>query len=1381
MSLDNFHPAVADWFRTTLGTPTAVQQKAWPEIGLRRHTLLAAPTGSGKTLAAFLSAIDDLVREGLERELPNETRVLYISPLKALSHDVQKNLQQPIEGIRERLFLKYPPGDVEIRAWVRTGDTPQSERAKAARRPPHILVTTPESVYILLTSKSGRRMLSTVRTVIVDEIHALAGNKRGAHLALSLERLDALTPHRLARIGLSATQKPIEAMARFLVGDRDATCAIIDVTRDKDNTQGSDKKRNNNYRKRLDLALEIPRSPLATIMSNEIWEELYDRLAELIESHTTTLIFVNTRRLAERAARHLAERVGEPNINAHHGSLSRKHRLRVEQRLKNGQLKALVATSSLELGIDIGDVDLVCQLGSPHAISAFVQRVGRSGHAVGETPKGRLFPLSHDDLVECTAILGCIQRGELDRILIPEKPLDVLAQQVVAEAAAEDWATADMYAMLRRAWPYRTLQRKEFDDVVAMLAQGFSTRRGRRGAHLHHDAVNGRLRGRRGARLIAMTNGGAIPDQFEYEVILQPEDVRIGNLGEDFAFDSVAGDIFQLGNTAYRIQKVETGKVYVEDAHGEPPNLPFWFGEAPGRTDELSVAVSDLRERANELLERGPDDLGRWIDAEFGLQPAAGLQLAEYLAAAKAALGELPTQKRLVFERFFDAAGDMHFIIHAPFGSRINRAWGLALRKRFCRKFNFELQAAALEDSLVLSLGPTHSFALEEVSRYLASASVRQVLIQALLDAPMFEARWRWNATIALAVRRNRNGKRVPPQWQRSDAEDLVALVFPDQLACLENIAGPREVPDHPLVQQTIADCLHETMDIEGLEGLISKLEAGEITVRGCDLNGPSPLAQAVITARPYAFLDDAPAEERRTLAIQSRRLKSTAEAAELATIDPDAIRTVREQAWPQPRSADEMHDALFLLGFMTADEVTAVADEADSQPAQWLSALVAQRRATRIRTATGLTLWSCAERLRELSIVLPGAVCEPAIEAVARGEPPTCDAALVDLVRSRLEGLGPVTATAIADSLGLGQAQIDTAMLALETEGFAVRGTFSSRNEQWCDRRLLARMHRYTIKRLRKSVAPVSQAVYARFSMQWQGLQGEKPEGAAALQAVLDKLEGFAAPAASWESEVLPARLSAYRAEALDQLCSAGRYVWLRLGAAQGHANAKRTRPVRATPVTLIARGNIAHWSLFGAPPATDDIRLSRAARALLEALAQSGALFYSDLQRETGMTAEQTRKALAELSAWGLVTSDSFAGIRLLAMRRPRIADGDRRLSLEDAGRWSRVRAAPDDDEARHNATEHVARKLLERYGVVFRKQLEQERFLPPWRDLLRVFWRLEARGELRGGRFVSGLAGEQFALPEAVAVLRAARRTAAAPGAMDSTSAAIGSAHV
>src|SRR5215469_9374282 len=962
----DFHPAVANWFDRTFDAATPAQREAWPAIIAQRHVLIAAPTGSGKTLAAFLAVIDELVREGAAGSLADETRVVYVSPLKALSNDIQRNLESPLAGIRDELAARGLP-DVDIRTFVRTGDTPQHERTAMRKRPPHIVVTTPESLYILLGSESGRKMLATTRTVIVDEIHAMVGTKRGLHLALSLERLEALAGRKLTRVGLSATQKPIEEVARFLVGARQidadgrADCTIID----------------SGHIRARDLQLEIPLAPLEAVMSGDVWLQIYDRLAELVCEHRTTLIFVNTRRHSERIARHLSERIGENLVTAHHGSMAKELRFDAESRLKHGQLKALVATASLELGIDIGDVDLVCQLGSPRSIASFLQRVGRSGHAVGGTPKGRLFPLSRDDLVECAALMDSVRRGELDRLAIPDRPLDVLAQQIVAEVAARDWGEVALYDRLRRAWPFHKLARDDFDTVVRMLAEGFTTRRGRKGALVHRDGVHHILKARRGARTTALTSGGTIPDSADYRVLLEPENNVIGTVNEDFAVESMAGDIFQLGNRSYRILRVERGTVRVEDAHGQPPTIPFWLGEAPGRTDELSVSVSRLRTEIDDRLRADPSGKGAraWLTELIGISAPAAEQLIDYLAAGAAAFGCLPTQDTIVLERFFDEAGGMQLVIHAPFGSRINRAWGLALRKRFCRKFNFELQAAATEDNIVLSLTTAHSFELQDVARYLHSASVRPVLIQAMLDAPMFITRWRWVGGVSLALPRFRGGRKVPPQLARMAAEDLIGTVFPDQIACAENLVGEREVPDHPLVRQTIDDCLDEAMDLAGLERLLARIEAGAVGIVARDLTEPSPLALEVLSARPYAFLDDAPLEERRTQAVMSRRWLSPEDAADIGRLDPEAIARVREEAWPDATSADELHDALVWLGFLS---------EAEAQTPEWsgwLAELAGAKRVTRMRTPHA-TFWVTAERLPQFLAVWPMATLDPPIAA---------------------------------------------------------------------------------------------------------------------------------------------------------------------------------------------------------------------------------------------------------------------------------------------------------------------------------------------------------------------------------------------------------------
>src|SRR6187200_2591081 len=1065
MPLDFFHPAVRAWFDQSFAAPTPAQGDAWPAVKAGRDVLIAAPTGSGKTLAAFLCAIDGLVRQGLEGGLSDETQIVYVSPLKALSNDIHRNLDVPLSGIRKALRAQGLP-DVVIRSWVRTGDTPQAERQRAAKLPPQIVVTTPESLYILLGSDSGRAMLKTTRAVIVDEIHAVASSKRGSHLLVSLERLSDLCGGKLQRIGLSATQKPIEEVANFLVGaaaERELPL-IVD---------------SGHYRTR-DLQLEVPPSPLEAVMSAEVWDQVYDRLAELIEAHRTTLIFVNTRRMAERVTRKLSDRLGEVRVAAHHGSLAKEKRLDAERRLKSGALSAMVATSSLELGIDIGDVDLACQLGSPRSIAAFLQRVGRSGHSVGGQPKGRLFSLSNDDLVECAALIDSANRGELDRLIMPETPLDVLAQQIAAEVNAEECNEAALFALVRRAWPYRNLERETYASVLRMLADGFTTRRGRRGALIHRDEVNGVLRGRRGARLTAITSGGTIPDNSDFQVLLEPENVVVGTVNEDFAVESLQGDIFQLGNNAYQIIRVERGVVRVEDAHGQPPTIPFWLGEAPARTDELSQSVSRFRtEIEHRLDDGGAASALDWIVDDLRLDRAAAEQIVDYLGAAYRALGALPTLETLVFERFFDEAGGMQLVIHSPHGSRINRAWGLALRKRFCRKFNFELQAAATEDNIVLSLTTAHSFDLADVARYLSPKTVRELLVQALLDAPMFGTRWRWVAGVALALPRFRGGKKVPPQLMRMMAEDLVGTIFPDQVACAENLVGEREVPDHPLVAQTISDCLHEAMDIEGLERLLGNIESGTIRIVARDLTEPSPLSREVLTARPYAYLDDAPLEERRTQAVMSRRWLDPESADEIGRLDEAAIARVREDAWPDAANADELHDALVWLGFLTEAEA-----DARENWKEWLVALARSRRVALLSAPQG-AFWIPAERLRQFEAVYPDTVVEPAIGAPASAdqnwEP---EAALVELVRGRLEGQGPTTLSQLVSTFGLSPEHISAALTALEVEGFALAGSFTpgGGEREWCERRLLARIHRYTVNRLRAEIEPVSARDYIRF-----------------------------------------------------------------------------------------------------------------------------------------------------------------------------------------------------------------------------------------------------------------------------------------------------------
>ena len=1358
----DFHPLIHRWWESRFSRPdgagqhvlppTPAQEDGWRAIRNGEHTLIAAPTGSGKTLAAFLTAIDQLLREGLERgALPDEVRVIYVSPLKALSADIHKNLAEPRREIR-RIAEESGLPPVRVTAAVRSGDTPQKERAAMLRKPPHILVTTPESLYLLLTAERSREMLRTAQVVIVDEIHALLESRRGSHLALSLERLDHICQRRLQRVGLSATQKPIAEVARFLVGcGAGNACTIVDT----------------GHRRKLDLAIEVPGSQLEAVMSKEVWEEIYLRLVALVEAHRTTLIMVNTRRLAERMAHNLSGRLGAEHVAAHHGSLAKEARLNAEERLRNGQLKVLVATASLELGIDIGHVDLVCQISSPNRIATLLQRVGRSGHTVGGVPKGRVFPLTRDDLIECAAMVRAVADGELDCIKVQVNPVDVLAQQIVAEAGAEDWDEDALYALVRRAYPYRELARNEFDDVVHMLAHGFSTQRGRRAALIHHDPVNRQVRARAGSRMTAIMSGGAIPEVFDYRVMLEPEGIYIGTLNEDFAIESLPGDIFQLGNTSWRILRIGSGVVRVADAKGQPPSMPFWLGEAPARSDEVSAAVSRLRSDADPKLPppgapRTHGDLTAataWLMEDYALPRSAAEQIAEYLAEGKRCLGVVPTANSLVLERFFDESGGMQLVLHAPFGSRVNRAWGLALRKKFCQSFNFELQAAATEEGIILSLGPAHSFPLLEVFRYLNPKTVRETLIQAVLDSPIFETRWRWATTLALAVPRTRNGARMPAQLQRMIAEDLLAAVFPDAKACGENLQGAREVPHHPLVDQALRDALEEAMDLPQLITILERVYNGEVSCFGKDTPEPSVFCHELLNSAVYTFLDDAPLEERRTRAVYTRRGSEARSAEDLGALDPAAIERVRGEAWPSANTADELHDALLLAGFIRRDEIAQHSSEGQTG---WQALFDELRIAGRVFDAGGF--WIAIERFDEFNAVIAQAPVPVIPERLRREWTP--EDATRELVRSRMEVLGPVTARDLAAGMNKRDtAAIDAALVALETEGRLLRGHFTPASGaadmplEWCDRRLLARIHRYTLNRLRAEIEPATAADFMRFLLHWQHVaadqQASDVEG---LAAVVAQLDGYEVAADAWEKHVLPARVRDYDSSYIDTLCLSGRVAWGRLTPMEGSGKV----PLKSSPLALMRREH-AMWWRVAAP--FDTATLTSESRAVLEVMRTRGASFFHEIVAATGLLPTFVERALGELAGAGLATADSFSGLRAL------LTPPDKRKSLsgrmrhrasahgvDTAGRWALLAG-----EAAADRAEPVARALLARYGVVFRSLLARESRLPPWRELVMVYRRLEARGEIRGGRFVAGFGGEQFALADAVGRLRAVRKAA------------------
>ena len=1325
--LSIFHPIVREWFERKFSAPTEAQKLGWPAIAGGKHTLIAAPTGSGKTLAAFLLCIDRLLRAAMNGDLTDSAQVVYVSPLKALSNDVHKNLSVPLQEIFQlssERGMKIP----EIRIALRTGDTPAHERQARARRPPHIWITTPESFYILLTSESGRRGLAGVHTLILDEIHSIAGNKRGSHLALSAERLCSLVPTPVTRIGLSATMRPIEEVARFLTG-ADESCTVIDA----------------GHRRGMDLQVEMPGDELGPIATHELWDETVAHIADLIGQHGTTIVFVNTRRLVERVSHLMSQKIGEENLVAHHGSLSRSTRLKAEERLKKGDVRVCVATSSLELGIDIGSVDLVCQIGSPRSIGVLLQRVGRSGHQLGGLPKGRLFPLTRDELIECAGLIYAVKKGELDRLAIPPWPLDILSQQIVAMCAAEDWKVESLFQTICRAYPYHDLPRSYFDRVVKMLSEGFAERLGRKFAYLHYDRIYQTLRGRRGARLAAITSGGAIPDNADYDVIAEPDGVYVGSVNEDFAVESMAGDVFLLGNTSWRIRRIEKGKVRVEDARGQAPNVPFWLGEAPGRTPELSHLVSEVREGIDQRLSEREECLD-WLVKEVGLNTTAAEQVCAYIAEGKRVLGSVPSERHVVAERFFDEAGGMQLVLHAPFGSRINKAWGLALRKRFCRSFDFELQASATDDGINLSLGPQHSFPINDLFQFLQSRNIDEVLTQAALASPVFVTRWRWTLTRSLALLRFAGGRRVPAQIQRMRSDDLLAAIFPAQAQCQDNRMTPDvPVPDHPLIFETLRDCLHEALDLEGLRKILQRIESGKILFSGKDTPMPSVFSHQILNAMPYAFLDDAPLEERRARAVILRRALPE-RADDLGKLNPDAIRSASEDAWPAVRDPEELHDAL--LGFLLfpENELGRLPEEARI----WMDALFQAGRTFRLQEHE-YTYWAASESQDLIALLFHSR------PVTAQQDP------LISIIRGWVEVSGPVTSKELAGILGFPVVDVNSALIHLEGEGLVLRGYFSEKKEEeFCDRRILARIHRATIAQLRREIELVPVATFLRYLFEWQHIaSGAQLAGAHGVLEAIDQLQGFETAAAAWEDEILRARVANYDPAFLDSLCLGGEVAWGRWTRRETQSAVPSRRPglTRTAPLGLGIREDLA-WLLDESP--ADEAALSAPSRSVLEFLRRRGASFFHEMVAGARRLPAEVEDALWQLVAAGLVTADSFAALRALVSGETKRQEHSRRRRRTPRrtreGRWSLLETP---GSAPENKREFWAQQYLRRYGILCRELLARESSAPPWRELLYFLRRAEARGEIRGGRFIAGLNGEQFGLPEAVDALRALRR--------------------
>src|SRR6478735_8452285 len=1386
------HPLVQEWFINKFGTPTEPQEQGWPHILNGRTTLISAPTGSGKTLAAFLICIDRLVRKALSGGLTDRTEILYISPLKALGNDIQKNLEGPlgdITALAGEKGLLMP----EIRAAVRTGDTLTQDRVRMLKRPPHILVTTPESLYILLTAQKSRGILTDVNTIIVDEIHAVADDKRGAHLTLSLERLDALTVQRAVRIGLSATQKPIETVAHFLTGNHRPDPVVVNI----------------GHKRQMDLAIEVPGQELGPVASNELWDEIYDRICELVQQHRSTLVFVNTRRLAERVAFNLAERMGEDVVGAHHGSLARKLRLDAESKLKNGELKVLVATASLELGIDIGHVDLALHIGSPRSIGVALQRFGRAGHWRGAVPKGRFFPTTRDELLECAALVRSIHHGELDRLMVPDAPLDILAQQIVALCAAEEWGEDELFTLVKRAYPYRELERKDFDDLLTMLGDGIASQRGRFGAYLYRDRVNKRLKARRGARMIAIMNGGAIPETALYTVVAEPEGTVVGTLHEDFAVESLKGDIVLLGNMSWRIRRVEAaGRILVEDAHGAPPSIPFWLGEAPGRTEELSHQLGELRQMISDLTpntapgfvnQKSPEVLNavEWLKHECGLDDPGAEQAIEYIVAGRAVLGAVPTANTIIAERFFDEGGGMQLIVHAPFGTRVNKAWGLSLRKRFCVSFNFELQAAATDNGVNISLAEQHSFPLADVFHFLHENSVKEVLQQAALLSPLLETRWRWDANRALALLRYWNGKKIPLQVQRTRSADLLASVFPDVAQCQENADGPIVVPDHPLLREVMKDIFEEALDLEGLKDVLRKIRSGEIKCIAVDTPVPSVFSHEILNSNPYAYLDDAPLEERRARAVEMRRTLPESVLQEVGALDPAAIAEVRADAWPDVRDADELADTLHTL--MALPENFVPPD--GRLPAEaWLGffeSLRQSNRATRARIpgvvsaqpgaaavhdASGAqaplpashTFWVSAEKAKAFAAIYPAAEFEDQLPSID-DEIPSQEDALKAMVTGWLTHLGPTTAGALAALLHVPVAEIDKTLLRIETTGLILRGKFDKtlgEETQWSERRLLARIHRLTLGTLRKQIEPVTSVTFMWWLLRWQHVSpGSQARAEHGTLQVLRQLQGFEIPASAWERQVLARRIGNYEPQVLDQLCLTGAVGWGRLTPhpamlEDSSGSGRRVVPTSVAPITFFVRDEAEWMALPSVKSAHRDAEqevrgLGAGAREVLTFLRSRGASFFADIVRGTDKLKAEIETALWELVAAGLVTADGFDNLRALIDPKRRSGQGNARSARprHSAGRWAILHT--DSAVERDRSIEATCSVLLRRYGVVFRDLLARESNLPKWRELQWAFRRLEARGEIRGGRFVDGFLGEQFALPVAVESVRATRK--------------------
>ncbi len=1277
--LASFSPAVRDWFQGTFDGPTPAQERGWPAIASGSHTLIQAPTGSGKTLAAFLFALD--------RAKPGKgTQVLYVSPLKALNYDVERNLRGPLAGIGSKLSVA-----------VRTGDTPQSERARMQRNPPDILITTPESLYLILTSHA-KSMLTTVETVIVDEVHAVAGTKRGAHLALSLERLARLIDRPFQRIGLSATQRPLEEIGRFVSGGRDIE--LVDA--------GSAKE--------LDLEVVVPLEDMREPGSGDpqdgggrsIWPSIYPRLLELVEAHRSTIVFVNSRRLAERLALRLNELAEKEVARAHHGSLAREQRLEVEELLKRGAIPCLVATSSLELGIDMGAVDLVIQVESPKSVAAGLQRVGRSGHSLGDVSKGRIFPKFRADLLECAVVVGRMREGAIEETRIPRNPLDVLAQQIVAISAQEEIPVDELYDLVRGAYPFRDLSRAQLENVLDMLAgrypsEEFAELRPR----IVWDRTAGLVRGRDGAGRLAVTNAGTIPDRGLYGVFLVEGGGRVGELDEEMVYEAREGQVFLLGASSWRIEEITRDRVLVSPAPGIPGQVPFWKGESLGRPYELGEAIGRT---ARELVALDDDRATKRLRDGHSLDELAARNLMVFLREQEAATGVVPSDRSIVVERFRDEIGDWRVCVLTPFGARVHAPWSLALAARLRESLGLEVGSIWSDDGIALHLPDADSPPpIEDL--VIEPRELEELVLAELGQTALFGARFRENAGRALLIPRRRPGERTPLWQQRLKAQALLQVA--------------RRYPDFPVVLETVRECLQDVFDLPALRKLLGDLQARRVDLVSVETATASPYASSLLFdyVATYMYEDDTPLAERRAQALALdrdliRELLGQEELRDL--LDADALAQVEEELRGDPRTVDGLHDHLLRRGDLLAGEY----DEALAEP------LLAERRAVTVRLAGEERLIAAedAGRYRDaVGAMPPSGLPEAFLES---GEDP-----LGFLLVRFARGRGPFTTAEAVARFG---PAAEEGLARLEADDRLVRGELrpGGTEREWCDPDVLRRLRRASLAKLRRQVEPAGREALARFLPAWQGLDRR-----ATLREALVPLQGLSLPASLWESDVLPRRVPNYQAAQLDQLCASGEVVWVGAGLERVAIYFREDAPALGRPGALPRPEGEAHEAI----------------RAALS----GGARFWYDLLAATGLEGETALPALWDLVWAGEVSNDAWTPLR--ASRRfqtPRPERRQRRFSRSRAnaitatqGRWSAT--APlfgGDPDPRA-----LAELLLERQGIVTRDGVRAEGVPGGYSRVYQELRKLETLGICRRGYFVEGLGGAQFALPGAVERLR------------------------